>query len=237
MAANNRKVQAEQVRQMFAGVAGHYDLCNRLLSFRRDIYWRREMVRAMRFFQTRRYLDLACGTGDVALECARQHPDVAVTALDFVPEMVEAARKKIAAAGLEKRVSADVGDATALDLPESSFDSVGMAFGIRNIPDRLKALSEMRRLAVPGGRIVILELVMPSAPVVRTIYRLMLNSVLPAAAALFSGNREAYHYLGQSILAFPGDAEFRALMEDAGIRDVTSRPLTFGVCRIFSGRK
>jgi len=222
---------------MFATVAGRYDFCNRLLSFRRDVYWRREMVRTMRFFKTGRYLDLACGTCDVAIQCVCDNPQVNVVAIDFVPEMIAAAKKKLRAAGLQERIVAETGDATDVRQPDESFDTAGMAFGIRNIPDRLQALCEMHRTVVPGGRVVILELVMPRHRLIKAVYALMLKTVMPVLAAVFASNRDAYSYLGSSILAFPADEEFMELMRQAGLKNVAAKSLTFGVCRVFSGEK
>jgi demethylmenaquinone methyltransferase/2-methoxy-6-polyprenyl-1,4-benzoquinol methylase len=228
-------VEPEQVRSMFAKVAGRYDLCNRVLSFRRDIYWRRRMVSEMRFFRTMRYLDLACGTGDVALEVAGKFTDVKVLGLDFVPEMISEAHRKIERAGLADRVQAEVGDATAVTCSDGSFDCVGIAFGIRNIPERLTALREMRRLVVDGGRVLVLELVMPENAFLRMCYRPLLRFVLPLPALIFGGDKSAYSYLGRSINEFPKAAEFENLMREAGLRDVYSTGLTFGVCRLFVG--
>ncbi len=233
----NDRARVDQVRAMFAAVAGRYDFCNRLLSFRRDVYWRRQMVKQMRFFQTNRYLDLACGTADVALQCVKDYPEVEVVALDFVPEMVDVAEQKITSAGMSEQIKVAVGDATCVDYPDNSFDSVGIAFGIRNIPDREKTLREMRRLVVPGGRIVVLELTMPEQRLVRMPYAVMLRTVMPMLAALFTGNRSAYKYLGESILAFPSSDKFVGLMRKAGLQKIETFGMTFGVCRIFRGEK
>jgi demethylmenaquinone methyltransferase / 2-methoxy-6-polyprenyl-1,4-benzoquinol methylase len=149
------------VKEMFATVPGKYDFLNHLLSLRRDVAWRRFTIRKMRFFKTWRLLDVATGTADMAIEAALIHPKIGVTGIDFVPEMLIPGQRKIAERNLSKRINLLQADATALPFPDCRFDVVTIAFGIRNIPDRIAALREMRRVLVSGGQAHILELNAP----------------------------------------------------------------------------
>jgi demethylmenaquinone methyltransferase/2-methoxy-6-polyprenyl-1,4-benzoquinol methylase len=224
------------VREIFASVPGRYDFLNRLLSLRRDVAWRRFAVRKMRFFNTFRLLDVATGTADLAIEAARRHSAVCVTGVDFVREMLIPGRQKIAGRGLADRIRLLQADAMALPFPDGSFDAVGIAFGIRNMPDRLRALREMRRVLVPGGRIYVLEMNFPLNRFARRFFDFYLKHLLPGVARLFSGNPAAYRYLADSILHFPTPQAFLGLMGEAGFRDRERHSLTFGITCLYVGK-
>jgi len=223
------------VQAIFNAITSRYDFLNSLLSAGIDRAWRRRMVGAMRFFKTHRYLDLAAGTGDISLRCAKQYPGVTVLATDFAAAMLDCARDKIRHSAAADRITVAFGDATNLDLADNSFDTTGMAFGIRNIADKLGALKEMRRVTTAGGRVLILELTLPRQPIVRWFYRLYLCEVMPRIAGLFTPQPDAYHYLADSIVNFPETPAFLALMREAGIVSVSAHPLTLGTCHLFSG--
>ena len=180
------------VREIFTSIPGRYDFLNHLLSLRRDVAWRRFAVRKMQFFDTYRLLDVATGTADLAIDAARRHPDIRVTGVDFVREMLARGRQKIASRGLADRIRLLQADAMALPFPDGSFDAVGIAFGIRNMPDRLRALREMRRVLVPGGRIFVLEMNAPQNRLWRGFFAPYLNRILPVIARRFSRNPAAY---------------------------------------------
>ncbi|MFH2074592.1 MAG: ubiquinone/menaquinone biosynthesis methyltransferase, partial [Pseudomonadota bacterium] len=163
------------VREIFATITGRYDFLNHLLSLRRDIAWRRFAVRKMQFFDTFSLLDVATGTADLAIEAANGHPGIRVTGIDFSPEMLAVGRQKIAARSLVDRIRLLQADALTLPFPDGSFDAVGIAFGIRNMPDRLRALREMRRVLVPGGRIFVLEMNFPRNRLWQGFFDLYLN--------------------------------------------------------------
>lgn len=225
------------VREIFATITGRYDFLNHLLSLRRDIAWRRFTIRKMRFFKTFRLLDVATGTADLAIEAANGHPGIHVTGVDFVKEMLAVGRQKIASRGLSDRIRLLQADAMTLPFPDGSFDAAGIAFGIRNIPDRLQALREMRRVIVPGGRSFVLEMNFPRNRFWQGFFNLYLNRLLPGVARLFSGNPAAYHYLADSILHFPSPQAFLRMMEEAGFRDVERYSLTFGITSLYIGSK
>jgi len=225
------------VREIFSTVTGKYDFLNRLLSLRRDVAWRRFAAKKMRFFQTYRYLDVACGTGDLSIAAAEMHPRISVTGLDFVPEMVAAAKDKIRQRNLGDRIQIVEGDALHLPFEDNRFDVAGIAFGIRNIPDRARALSEMLRVVVPGGQVMILEMTFVRNRFVKWIYYVYLNFLLPAFAKIFSKNPAAYTYLADSIMNFPSPGEFAKNLEEAGMVQVEKHSLTFGITWLHVGKK
>lgn len=215
---------------MFDRIARRYDLLNRVLSFGIDRGWRRQAARALG--PARRVLDLATGTGDLAIEIARQLRDATVVGSDPSEAMLEVGRGKLAARRLDDRVTLAHGDAQRIAHPDASFDGVSIAFGIRNVPDRALALREMARVTRDGGRIVILELTDPKGGVVAPLARWHVHWLVPRLGALLSGARE-YRYLEKSIARFPSAPEFAATMTDCGLRVLEVRPLTFGTAHLF----
>lgn len=217
---------------MFDAIAGRYDLVNRVLSFGNDTRWRKKTVAALQLPADAQVLDLATGTGDVALCIARTHPGSRVTGVDPSEGMLAVGREKVAAAGLAERITLVQGDAEKLDFPDGTFHGVTIAFGIRNVPDRSRALREMRRVCRPDGRVAILELSEPSGGVLGALARFHVHTLVPKVGALLSGARE-YHYLQQSIAAFPPADKFAEQMRGCGLRVLEVKPLTFGVCHLY----
>lgn len=225
------------VKEIFSTITDKYDFLNHLLSLRRDVAWRRFAIKKMLFPDTGSFLDVACGTGDFSIGAALRYPQIRVTGVDFVPEMIKAGMGKVEARGLSGRITLIHGDALSLPVPDDAFDVTGMAFGIRNIPDKKKALEEMLRATVPGGQIMILEMTFVRNRFFKFIYYVYLNYLLPLFAKLFTANPAAYHYLADSIMNFPSPDEFTALMEEAGMIEVEKFPLTFGITWLHIGRK
>ena len=227
------------VKEIFSTVTGKYDFLNHFLSMRRDIAWRRFTVKKMVFPgpDPGRFLDVACGTGDLSIDAARMYPGIEVTGLDFVKEMLDSGRIKVAGKGLSERIRLVEGDALHLPFGDSYFDVAGMAFGIRNIPDRSRALREMVRVVRPGGQVMILEMTFTRNWFSRLMYHTYLNHVLPRVARWFSMNPSAYWYLADSIMNFPTPEEFMKLMEDAGMKGVTRHKLTLGTTYLYMGVK
>ena len=183
----------------------------------------------MRFFQTSRLLDVATGTADLAIDAASKYPAIQVTGVDFVREMIELGHVKVEKRGLSDRIRLFRGDALALPFREGSFDVAAIAFGIRNIPAKIAVLQEMRRVVVPGGQVMVLEMTSPSSPLFKRIYHLYLNRILPRMASAFSRNPGAYYYLADSIKNFPAPQAFAKMMEKAGLARVEMHPLDFGI--------
>ena len=219
---------------MFDAIAPRYDLLNRIISLGIDRRWRRLTVDALRFRQDAAVLDVATGTGDLALLAARRQ--AWVTALDPSRAMLAIAARKAQARGLSARVDLVPGDAQALPFPDASFDAAMIGFGIRNVPDRPRALAEMTRVLRPGARLAVLELSEPRGGLLGRLARFHVHHFVPWIGGLLSGSRE-YRYLQQSIAAFPPPDRFCELMRDAGLRDVSARPLSFGVCHLYVGTR
>ena len=217
---------------MFDKIAARYDAMNRVLSFGLDRGWRRRTVRALALGKAPRVLDLATGTGDLAVDLARMHPDAQVIGLDPSRQMLAIAERKLASRGLADRVTLVRGDAQHLPYRDAEMDAATIAFGIRNVPDRLAALREMARVVRPGGRVAVLELGEPRRGLLARAARFHTRHVVPRLGALLSGARE-YRYLQRSIAAFPPSAEFAQVMADAGLRIIEVVPLTFGVCTLY----
>lgn len=218
--------------QMFDQIAGRYDMLNRLMSMGIDQSWRRKTVAALELPSGASVLDLATGTGDLALMIARLHPDAQVTGSDPSKGMLDVGVEKVERSGLGERVRLELGDAQALPYEDDSFDGCCIAFGIRNVPDRSAALAEMARVTKPGGRIAVLELGEPSVGWLSPLARFHVRKVIPRLGGMLSGSRE-YKYLQESIAAFPPADEFAAQMQASGLNVLEARPLTFGACTLF----
>jgi demethylmenaquinone methyltransferase/2-methoxy-6-polyprenyl-1,4-benzoquinol methylase len=217
---------------MFDGIAPRYDLLNRIASLGLDNSWRRRAVRALALPDAAVVLDLATGTGDVALQIAESYPAARIIGVDPSEGMLAIARDKIARAGLAERIELRLGDACELPFARASLDGVIIAFGIRNVPDRAGALAEMARVTRPSGRVVVLELSEPEPGFVGSVARLHVHSVVPRLGAWLSRAPE-YRYLERSIAAFPAPPEFAALLERAGLALLDVERLGFGACRLF----
>lgn len=216
---------------MFDAIAPRYDLLNRVLSLGIDQGWRRRTVSALRLAPGARVLDLATGTGDLAIQIARREPAASVVGLDPSTRMLAIGQSKVEAAGLGARVTLILGDAQRLPFADGSFDAITMAFGIRNVPDRPRALAEMARVLRPGGRVAILELSEPRSGLMGHLARIHVHHVVPRLGALLSGARE-YRYLQQSIAAFPSPEEFAEVMRQSGLAVIEVTPLSFGVAAL-----
>ncbi|MFQ5803297.1 MAG: class I SAM-dependent methyltransferase [Candidatus Methylomirabilales bacterium] len=230
-------VKREEIRRMFASIVHRYDLINRLLSLRRDVYWRREAVTHGQVPPAGRALDLCAGTADVALEIIRQVPGAHVIAVDNCEPMLIRGLVKARRAGVPDQVRFVAAPAELLPFPDETFDGAFVAFGIRNVADWRRGLGEMARVLRPGGRAVILEFSTPSVPLFRSLYRFYSHRILPSIGGLLSGNRAAYEYLPTSVDGFPSPEGLRALMEGAGFYEVSYLPLSFGIVTIHQGRR
>lgn len=238
-----RADKARRVQQMFDAIAESYDINNRLHSMWQDQRWRRKAVRLCDPKPSETVVDVACGTGDLAMAF-----DTAgakrVVGVDFTHAMLQVARRKAQHGRRDKSDTAKTpiayadGDAMRLPLADACCDVVSIAFGIRNVAVPATAIHEFARVLRPGGRLCILEFSLPTNPIMRGLYNFYFKKIMPRTATLISGDRSgAYKYLPQSVNTFLGRQQMVAMMEDAGFEPVEQHPLTFGIAVIYVGRK
>jgi demethylmenaquinone methyltransferase/2-methoxy-6-polyprenyl-1,4-benzoquinol methylase len=229
--------KGERIREMFDTIAPRYDFLNRLLSLGIDQHWRRFAVRQIRYTPSGKILDVATGTGDVALAIAAATPStVTICGVDFSPQMVALGSEKVKASPYADRITLHVAPCEAIPFDDETFEAATIAFGIRNVVDRLIGLKEMGRVLKPGGRIVILEFSNPRSKLFKALYNFYFLRVLPVVGGLFS-TFSAYKYLPDSVLEFPPQEEFKRTMEEAGFRNVVHHDLTFGIATVYVGEK
>lgn len=227
--------EARKIQAMFDSIADRYDLLNHVLSAGTDIAWRNLVVRETLDPSYRRILDVACGTGDLALALRRKaHPKCHVVGADFTAAMLRIATVKGAEAG--GRMDWVLADGLRLPFASGTFDLVTIAFGIRNMESLEGALREFRRVLRPGGKLAILEFSQVENPLIRAVYTPYFRHVLPRIGALLS-QRSAYMYLPNSVLHFPGRRELAGLMKRQGFRRVQHRALSFGIAALHIGEK
>ncbi|HKL48725.1 MAG TPA: bifunctional demethylmenaquinone methyltransferase/2-methoxy-6-polyprenyl-1,4-benzoquinol methylase UbiE [Desulfuromonadales bacterium] len=223
------------IQRMFSEIAPRYDFLNRLLSLGIDRRWRRFAVRQLQVPEKGRVLDVATGTGDVALEIAAQTPpSVQIVGEDFTQEMLVLGSRKVRESDADGRIMMVNAPCEVMPHPDAVFDGVTIAFGIRNVVDRMAGLREMCRVLKPGGRAVILEFSNPQSRLFKASYHFYFRRVLPFVGGLFS-RRSAYQYLPDSVLEFPSQQEFADLMLEAGFADVRHYDLTFGIATVYVG--
>lgn len=227
--------QKAEVHRIFNQVAGVYDLLNHVLSLGEDLRWRRFVARSLRPGPLGRVLDVATGTGDLALALLGADHKPQVVGLDLVPAMLAKAQSKVRARNL--RLPLLAGDATCLPFPDQTFDAVTIAFGIRNIPDRVGAMAEMARVLTPQGRLYVLEFTSPQSPLVRGLYQRYLARLLPKVGGWISGDEASYRYLAETIIEFPSPQGFRKQMRQAGLIAPRSLSLTSGIAWLHVGEK
>lgn len=225
------------IKDMFNNIAPMYDFLNRLLSLRRDVAWRRRMVASLAAKEGSSFLDVACGTGDVIFEIYRQKGVCSmVTGLDFSKNMLDISDVKLKNSPVPE-TPLICGDALNLPFGDSEFDGITIAFGIRNIMDKEKAVSEFSRCLKPGGSLAILELTAPENTFLNFLYMFYFEKVLPRIGGFFSRNLEAYSYLPQSVLKFPKNQDFAETIRISGFEKIRWERLTLGICTLFTARK
>ena len=217
------------VHAAFSKIAAHYVAANHLLSMGADVLWRARAVQLLAEWKPRTVLDIATGTGDLALDIMHALPGVDVLGTDFCEPMLEIARRR----GLRKSL---VADALHLPLPEGAFDAATTAFGLRNMADYAEALREFRRILRPGGRVLVLELGIPGGALAAP-FRFYLHRLLPRIAARLTSAQETYAYLGQSMEAFPHGEAFLTLLRSVGYAEAFAVPLFGGIANIYAAAK
>ena len=232
-----RKSGSPAVQRMFSSIADRYDLLNRLFSFGTDVRWRREITDELYPGTSHPILDLASGTGEVALSIHDRSPgDNLIVGVDFALPML-----KIASGKIQKHEATQVrlaaGDALALPFDDGAFGAVTIAFGLRNLPYRIDGLKEMHRVIQPGGKLIVLEFSRMDRAILGPLFRFYFHYVMPMLGGIISGNRGAYEYLPRSVDDFPDPLELGQELFDAGFSGVRYRPLTLGIAYLHVGEK
>ena len=225
------------VREKFSSISKDYDFLNTVLSFHIDRYWRWLTTRMLRDFPEGTIMDLCAGTLPLSLELTRQAPKRQVLAIDFCEDMLRAGLKNLPKDERKNRIMPVCGDGEMIPAVDESCWGITVAFGVRNLSRTQEGLNEMYRVLKPGGRLLILEFSRPSNPIIKPLYNLYLNRILPGIAGLVSGDKEAYDYLASSIAKFYEPEELLQMMREAGFKKTYRRPLTFGVVSIYVGEK
>ena len=226
-----------QVIRMFDTIAHAYDKLNHVLSFGLDKGWRKKGIAFLRPFSPKVILDIATGTGDLAIAlCKRLQPEKVIGA-DISVGMMEIGKQKAEKAGVSGQLSFEVQDCTALTYDDCVFDAVTVAFGVRNFENIEQGIAEMFRVLKPGGHVMILELSTPEHFPVKQGYRIYSKWIIPAVGRFFSKENSAYHYLPESIKVVPQGEVMANLLRKVGFAEVGVRKLTFGVCSLYTGRK
>ncbi len=220
----------ESVREMFASIAPRYDLANHFLSCGCDFIWRKRAAQIVAGWNPATLVDLATGTGDLALALEKALPDSEIIGADFSEEMLEVARAK----GVRRVIAAD---ALGLPFADRSFDCLTIAFGLRNIKDPAAALREMARVLTESGNLLVMEFSLPRLSILRSVYRFYLHRLLPIFGAFLTRKKTAYDYLGESIEDFPGGEALLRLIEANGFQGAAAEPLTGGIVTIYTARK
>ncbi len=226
----------EKVAAMFDSIASRYDLLNRVLSGGIDKKWRKKVIDLLKNDQPKSILDIATGTGDLALEAARLHPKK-IIGVDISEGMLAIGREKISKKKLEALITLQQADSTNLPFSNNSFDAITVAFGVRNFDNLDRGLSEMLRVVKPGGLVVILEFSKPENFPVKQLYSFYSRKILPLVGQLISKQRAAYEYLPESVQQFPYGTAFTSIMKTVGYNDTKAITLTFGIASIYVGRK
>ena len=224
------------IRTLFDTIAPRYDFLNHLLSLSLDVRWRRRAIDLLRQYKPRRVLDVATGTADLAIEASKLHPEL-IRGVDISREMIRLGREKIARRGLLAIITLEQGSAESLRFADQSFDTVTVAFGVRNFTDLARGLSEMHRVLRPGGVALILEFSRPRQSPFKEMYGFYFKKILPIVGGMVSRSREAYEYLPHTVGQFPDGEELLNVIAAAGFTQPRQYPLTFGIATIYLAEK
>lgn len=227
----------EQVAEMFNNIAGKYDFLNHFLSLGIDKSWRKKAIAEVASINPNRILDVATGTGDLAIAAANKIGGITVVGVDIADQMLEEGRKKIAERNLSKVISMNLGDSESLPFADNSFDAVMCAYGVRNFENLEAGLKEMQRVMRPGGKLAILEFSRPANFPIKQLYSFYFKNILPGIGGLLSKHKTAYTYLPESVNVFPDGDDFCKILTKCGFTGAKARPLTLGVTTLYTASK
>ena len=235
---NEEQTKKEQVEQMFDNIAPTYDKLNHIMSLNIDRVWRRRVMRIVRRSKAHKIMDVATGTGDLAIAMAKRVDRIQILGVDLSEEMLAVARAKVRKQGLEERIMLEKGDAENLVMvADESVDAVTVAFGVRNFENMEQGLRELYRTIKHGGKLVVLEFSMPKNRLVRWIYRQYAHRLLPYVGGMISKDRRAYTYLPDSVEEFPAPEKFAQILKGVGFSKVRLRRQSFGIAYIYEATK
>lgn len=234
---NADEKKSVQVEKMFDNIAHAYDRLNHTLSLGIDKSWRRKAIAWLKPFHPQRIMDVATGTGDFAIQACQDLLPEELIGTDISEGMMNVGKEKVQRNGLTGKITFAKEDCTSLTFGAESFDAVTVAFGVRNFEDLDKGLSEICRVLTPNGKLVILELSYPEKFPMKQLYAIYSRIVIPTLGKLFSKDNSAYHYLPQSIKAFPQGEVMKNIIGKAGFREVSFKRLTFGICTLYMASK
>ncbi|MFY7672092.1 bifunctional demethylmenaquinone methyltransferase/2-methoxy-6-polyprenyl-1,4-benzoquinol methylase UbiE [Tenacibaculum sp. MEBiC06402] len=226
----------EQVAHMFDTISKNYDGLNRVISLGIDVSWRKKVVKLVSENNPKQILDIATGTGDLALMMAELNPDK-IVGLDISPGMLEVGKEKINKANLSDKIEMVVGDSENIPFEDNTFDAITVSFGVRNFENLDKGLTEIHRVLKPGGKFVVLETSNPTKFPFKQGYKFYTNFILPVIGKLFSKDKVAYSYLSESANSFPFGEAFNNILTKNGFKNANSLPVTFGVASIYTSTK
>jgi demethylmenaquinone methyltransferase / 2-methoxy-6-polyprenyl-1,4-benzoquinol methylase len=226
-----------QVATMFDQISGRYDFLNRFLSAGIDQWWRKRAISELRDLRPQTVLDVATGTGDLAILTYRMIKPRKIVGIDISEGMLEIGRQKIEKLALNQHVELLAGDSEAINFPGDSFDAVTVAFGVRNFENLHKGLSELFRVLRPGGKAVILEFSQPKLGIFNGLYEFYTARIAPVFGKWFCKNQQAYQYLHSSVKAFPEGETFLHILKEVGFQETTFKRLSLGICTIYCGKK
>jgi demethylmenaquinone methyltransferase/2-methoxy-6-polyprenyl-1,4-benzoquinol methylase len=227
----------EQVADMFDSISGKYDFLNRLLSGGIDIYWRKKALGMIKDRKNDSVLDIATGTGDLAIEANKILKVNKIIGVDISEGMLNVGKEKIRKLGLGDKIELQMGDSEKLLFDDNTFDTVIVSFGVRNFENLLKGLTDMCRVLKPGGTCLVVEFSKPASFPFKQFYWFYSTKILPIIGKLVSKDSSAYSYLPESVRAFPDGRAFLDVFEQAGFKETSVKTLTFGICSIYLGRK
>ncbi|RPD39263.1 bifunctional demethylmenaquinone methyltransferase/2-methoxy-6-polyprenyl-1,4-benzoquinol methylase UbiE [Chitinophaga barathri] len=223
----------EQIAHMFDDIAGRYDFLNHFMSLGVDVQWRKKALKLLAPLQPKTLLDVATGTGDVAIMAHHMLKPEKITGIDISEGMLTLGREKVAKAGLDGVITLQQGDSETISFPDATFDAITAAFGVRNFENLEKGLAEMCRVLKPGGKAVILEFSNPTKTPVKQLYNFYFRYITPLIGKWIARSQAAYSYLPESVKAFPQGQAMCDILHKVGFQAVTCKTLTFGICSIY----
>lgn len=230
---DSERPKTRQVEEMFDSIAPAYDFMNRAMTLGIDKLWRSRAVKMVCRQKPGRLLDVATGTGDLAISLARKLPAAKITGIDLSEKMLAIGREKVAKAGLSDRIALTKGDCLSLPFADGEFDCVTVAYGVRNFENLSQGYKEMARVLAPGGMLCVIELSVPPYQPYRSFYNFYTRHIIPTVGRIVSADPCAYTYLPRSIAAMPQGGRMLQIMDHAGLTRTTLRRFTFGVCTVY----